>query len=306
MTTILGVLNFVLFIALIAGLIKPANILIWSNNPTRFKVFGIWLLITIVITTLGVLSVDEEERSRTKIEEAKNNIEEKEYGLAILKLKEITEERPLYTDAQKLLLEVDSMIKIEDSLNIIKEKKNQIALEIKIKSEKEEESKRVRDRERSIANATNKLDKKYDDMTEVTWYHDKTSPKYVNYNGFFAYIGTSKGSSPVLRLAIQYAADDWLFVKKYIIKVDGVTYTIEEKSYGEIKTDNGEGGIWEWLDRQVGISEFEVIKAVANGKDVKIRFSGKDYYKDKKITNQQKLALKNIITAYEALGGTMN
>jgi len=44
---------------------------------------------------------------------------------------------------------------------------------------------------------------------------------------------------------------------------------------------------------------------VANGKDVKIRFSGKDYYKDKTITNQQKLALRNILDAYEALGGAM-
>ena len=79
---------------------------------------------------------------------------------------------------------------------------------------------------------------------------------------------------------------------------------ITEESYGEIKTDNGSGGIWEWLDRKVGYSEYQIIKAVANGKEVKIRFNGKDYYKDKTITEQQKTALRNVLDAYEALGGT--
>ena len=157
-----------------------------------------------------------------------------------------------------------------------------------------------------LANATKKMNKKYDDVNEITWYRDKTSPAYVNYNGFYSYIGQSEGSKPWLRLAIQYAADDWLFIERYIIKVDGKTYTISEDSYGEIKTDNGSGGIWEWLDRQVGTSEYEIIKAVANGKDVKIRFSGKDYHKDKTITQQQKSALKNVLDAYEALGGDAN
>ena len=85
-----------------------------------------------------------------------------------------------------------------------------------------------------------------------------------------------------------------MFIEKYIIKVDGKTYTISENSYGEIKSDNGNGGIWEWLDRQVGSLEYEVIKAVANGNNVKIRFSGKDYYKDKIITEQQKTALNKL------------
>jgi len=179
-----------------------------------------------------------------------------------------------------------------------------------IKEQKLAEEKALAEKERKekerLANATKKMSKKYDDVNEITWYRDKSSPAYVNYNGFYAYIGQSNGSKPWLRLAIQYAADDWLFIESYTIKVDGKTYTISENSYGEIKTDNGSGGIWEWLDRQVGSSEYEIIKAVANGKDVKIRFSGKDYHKDKTITEQQKTALRNVLDAYEALGGDTN
>lgn len=177
--------------------------------------------------------------------------------------------------------------------------------EQKLADEKAIAEKEIKEKER-LANATKKMSKKYDDVNEITWYRDKSSPAYVNYNGFYTYIGQSKGSKPWLRLAIQYAADDWLFIESYTIKVDGKTYTISESSYGEIKTDSGSGGIWEWLDRQAGSSEYEIIKAVANGKDVKIRFLGKDYHKDKTITEQQKTALKNVLDAYEALGGDTN
>jgi hypothetical protein len=192
---------------------------------------------------------------------------------------------------------IEAKILLTEVYNGIKEQ--ELAEEKAIAENKRKEKER-------LANATKKMSKKYDDVNEIYWYRDKSSPAYVNYNGFFAYIGQSNESRPWLRLAIQYAADDWLFIEKYTIKVDGKTYSIVENSYGEIKTDHGNGGIWEWLDRQVGNPEYEIIKAVAYGKEVKIRFIGKDYHKDKTITEQQKIALRNVLDAYEALGGNTN
>lgn len=178
-------------------------------------------------------------------------------------------------------------------------------LEIKNLAEqkKREEITRKKEEAKKLVNATRNMRKKYDDISETTWYRDKTSPRYSNYNGFFGYFGKSNKGSPFLRLRIQYASDDWLFIEKYIIKVDGVTYEIEEAKYGEIQKDNGSGGIWEWLDRSVTKKELEIMKAVANGKSVKIRFNGKQYYKDKTINSTQKRALRNVLDAFEAMGG---
>ena len=192
------------------------------------------------------------------------------------------------TEAKQLLLVVDNAIKLQN-----------------LEKEKEKAEKEKKEKER-LANATRKMNNEYDEIKEISWYRDKSSPKYVNSNGFYAYIGQSKDSKPWLILALQYSADDWLFIESYTIKVDGKIYTIKEESYGEIKKDNGSGRIWEWLSRPVGPDEYEIIKAVAYGKDVKIRFSGKDYHKDKVITEQQKNALKNVLDAYEALGGDVN
>lgn len=176
--------------------------------------------------------------------------------------------------------------------------------ELALKKKKEELNKKRKEEQR-LADATSKMRRKVDDMNGVTWYHDKTSPRYTNQNGFFAYIGTIDDTHPWLRIAIQYKADDWLFIERYIIKVDDKTYTIEENKYGEIQTDNGNGGIWEWLDRAVDQKEMEIIRAVATGKNVKIRYVGKHYHKDRTITSSEKRALRNVLDAYEVLGGNV-
>jgi len=222
------------------------------------------------------------------LNQAKGLLDNKEFAKAETVLKTLLQKHQgseQVTEAKSLLTVAEKGIK-----------------EQKLVEEKEKRENARKEKER-LANATKKLSKKYDDINETTWYRDRTSPAYVNYNGFYAYIGQSKGSKPWLRLAIQYAAEDWLFIKSYTIKVDNQTYEISENSYNEIKTDNGEGGIWEWLDRQVTSSEYKIIKAVAFAKNAKIRFEGKDYHKDKIINEQQITALRNILDAYEALGG---
>ena len=88
--------------------------------------------------------------------------------------------------------------------------------------------------------------------------------------------------------------------------MDGITYMIEENKHNEIEQDNGDGEIWEWLDRAAGKNEYEIMRAVAFGKDVKIRFVGRQYKMDKTINLSQKTALRNVLEAFEALGGKID
>ena len=78
MEMILGLLNFILFIALIVGLVKPALVLRWTNKPTRLKVFGYWILSFIIIIFLGLMFVDTEPSIEDEIkkEVAKPSIED--------------------------------------------------------------------------------------------------------------------------------------------------------------------------------------------------------------------------------------
>jgi len=182
----------------------------------------------------------------------------------------------------------------------------------KIKKEKElilEEQKKLK--KTIIEQATKKMRKKVDKLENITWYRDRTSPQYTNYNGFFLYIGDRGFDYPTLRLRIQYKDSDWLFIEKYIIYVDGLKYKTIETKYGDVERDNGSGGVWEWLDIPVNknsediVNDFDVIRAIINGKDVKLKFIGSQYSKVKTITKTQKNALKNVLEVYEVLGGEL-
>ena len=114
MTTILGFLGFGLFIALIVGLIKPATVLRWDKKPTRLKVFGYWIAASILIGILGTLSISDEDKAKSSIDLAKSYLEDEKYDQAISNLKDIKEDNPLYSEAQKLISEADSLSKMTE------------------------------------------------------------------------------------------------------------------------------------------------------------------------------------------------
>ena len=270
------------------------------KNFTLLTIFSVFIL-----QSCGVPQ-EEVDKLKTEISQLKQEIEDCKFGADKLLAKANTYfENKEYVESKA---EINSLLEKHPSSPEAKEasallKKTDMELKKSAELKEKERLEKERKEKQRLANATSKMRKKTDDMNGISWYHDKSSPRYTNRNGFFAYIGKKENSSPWLRFAIQYAADDWLFIEKYIIKVDDKTYTIAEEKYGEIETDNGSGGIWEWLDRAVDQNELEIIKAVANGKNVKIRYVGKQYHKDRTITSAQKKALRNVLDAYEALGG---
>ncbi|WP_353119448.1 hypothetical protein [Myroides odoratus] len=180
-----------------------------------------------------------------------------------------------------------------------KEKLKDISLK-----QNEEEEKAKKEKEKRLTNATKNLKSDHDDIKGITWYRDKTTTTYNNRNSLHLYMGKSKNNSPWLRFRIQYAGDDWLFIESYVIKTDTDTHTIYT-SYGEVERDNGYGGIWEWYDINLDKQTYKIIKDIIQSKSVKIRHNGKQYYKDRTITQTEKKALENMLDAYEALGGSI-
>jgi len=153
-----------------------------------------------------------------------------------------------------------------------------------------------------LANATQKMRTKFDDVRGITWYYDKSTTKYNSENSFHLYIGRDQTGKTWLRFRISYTAEDWLFMESFIIKVDEATYPLYANR-SEIERDNGSGDIWEWYDTNMTSEIYTIVKEVINGKTVKLRHNGSQYYKDRIITEKEKQALRNVLDAYEALGG---
>jgi hypothetical protein len=104
-------------------------------------------------------------------------------------------------------------------------------------------------------------------------------------------------------LKIQYFGSDWLFIESYFFNIDGETYEISP-DYGDIEKDN-DSDVWEWYNEPATAGNIEMIQKIIKSKKTVVRLEGTQYYKDVTITQAQKTALKNVLTVYQGLGGTL-
>lgn len=143
--------------------------------------------------------------------------------------------------------------------------------------------------------ALSRLKKTYDEFQDVTWYQSPSSPRYRNSNAFYIYFGIDNGSKLPLRLVMQYYSSDWLFIEEAKINVDGKIYTVTSTDW---ERDN-DSDIWEWSDEP--LNDRELIEAIVKSKSAVIRYEGRQYYDNRTISSSQKLALKQVLEAYDAL-----
>lgn len=167
---------------------------------------------------------------------------------------------------------VDSfMIRHNDSLRLVEKKK--IETEIK------------------------KFNAKYDDIEGTTWIYSKKKPYYSNSMGFYTYIGLNDNGYAWKRLVIRYHGDDWLFIKKIIVKTDNQTYTIDASNS---ERDNN-ADVWEWVDLSVGNVEDVIIQDIISSKQTKVRFVGSQYHHDWILSKKEVDGLKEIDDYYYLL-----
>ncbi|MGI8784916.1 MAG: hypothetical protein ACR2L2_14845 [Acidobacteriota bacterium] len=176
-----------------------------------------------------------------------------------------------------------------------------VASDVKPDPPSPDEIKELRDSNKKLrdnaARLTRALRGEHDNVRDVTFYYDPTSPRGHAQNGFLLYVGTAKATPPWLRLRIQYYGDSWLFIQKYIFKIDGVRAEITPS---EVERDNYTD-VWEWWDESVSTEHLRIARAVADSKETILRYEGRQYYRDRTISATEKKALARILEAYGAM-----
>jgi len=99
-----------------------------------------------------------------------------------------------------------------------------------------------------------------------------------------------------LRLKFQYTSDDWLFIERAILMIDGEKYTVT----GNWERDNN-SDIWEWLDLSVEENELLILEKLVNSKDAKVRYEGRQYHNDRTISSKEKSIIKKTLEIYNNL-----
>lgn len=168
-----------------------------------------------------------------------------------------------------------------------------------IEKQKKMDAERKASEEReALAKLDKNLSKSTDEVREIVWISHKSEPTLGNKMALYFGTKDSSAASYPLRLKFQYYGDDWLFVKKVIIKADGKTFEI---SGHDFERDHGSGSVWEWLDQP--LSDFAMLDTVMSANRVIVRFDGDQYYKDFILPASQKQAMKDILLAWKRYGG---
>jgi len=164
------------------------------------------------------------------------------------------------------------------------------------------EAERVRREEAArLANALKGLTKKRDDIKNVTYYRDATSPQFVDSRSNISLaIIDPDDRDPYLALYIYYVADDWLFIENYTVKAGAETFQIDASGFDDVKRDNNYGGIFEWYTA-LAESHLPMIRAIIAAPSATLRYQGRQYYKDRTITASEKRALQHMLDAHAAL-----
>lgn len=148
--------------------------------------------------------------------------------------------------------------------------------------------------------ALSKLRKEEDRQRGITWYYNKNVSHYVYKNSFEAYIGKNENGDVWLRMRIYYSGDSRLNIDSYEINVGDKDYPITTL-YGKMERGKGSGGEWEWYDAQVAQKDLRMLEAVMQPGPTAIRYIGKNGNFNRMMTEPEKVRLKNIMEAYQAL-----
>lgn len=141
-----------------------------------------------------------------------------------------------------------------------------------------------------------------DDVRGMAFYYPQNFPNYIDTRCYvLPYIG-QEGDNVWLRLLCDYTEDDWVFFEQITFAVDDERY-YKYYNYFDVVRDNDYGVVWEYVDTEVSDSDVEMLWAIANSTQTIVRFEGDEYYYDFTVSQGDKDAIREVLTAYEALQG---
>jgi hypothetical protein len=193
--------------------------------------------------------------------------------------------------------------KLEQSQNVITAAllvipSSEVFQNLQAQQKKKEKAEEERQRKAALA----AMFVKSDSFEGINWYYDRATYNRYVADDFYLYIGKKKSGEPWLRFKAMYYDDDWIFFDEIRVNVDGEVFTITA-DYFDVERDNSGGNVWEWLDISPGSYELNMINSIIGSKSTTVRFKGDQYHSDMTLSAATKRGLKNVLLAYQALGG---
>ena len=147
--------------------------------------------------------------------------------------------------------------------------------------------------------------KTYDAASQVIWYVPQSAPEVVKSSAFYLYFGRGdRGKLTPLRLKAIYYGDQALQVRRYWANADGKqlislpagTWHIDDVMQ-----------VWEWLDEPIeSARQIHDLLTLAQARSGAVYIKGKRSIRKFTLSKDQKRALRDVISAYQASGGSLS
>lgn len=149
--------------------------------------------------------------------------------------------------------------------------------------------------------ALSKMRTVYDKVVNRTWYLHKDRPEYLDTCCFiYPYFVISEDGENLLVVELNYTDAKtnagWVFFDQVIFSVDGEN-TTKHFNYNDVQRDNDDD-VYEKVIFAPTSTEIELLKSIANSTETIIRFQG-DKYVDHIVTDKEKAAIIDVLTAYD-------
>lgn len=184
----------------------------------------------------------------------------------------------------------------EKEKNAVKEQKEKIHQEVLKKKLKEAQMAREK-KENPLKFLMKNISKKVDEFDDRIIYQSYNSKQGYKDKCFLRLAYYPKEKRCLMFWNIVYYSNDWLFIENFTVKADDKKYNVY-LSYGDVSRDNDAGSIWESVSLPYNQYK-ETIKAIANAKQVTIRFYGNKYYADRKLSQANINAMKDMLFLYD-------
>ena len=110
------------------------------------------------------------------------------------------------------------------------------------------------------------------------------------------YIGMDDHGGVWMRVVYNFTNDDWVFFKKITVAADEKRYYRRFEDYDIVH--DVDGGVREYIDID-GVSDVEMLLAIANSKETIVRFEGDEFVYDFIVKEIDKRAIREVLLVYE-------
>src|SRR5690349_2541326 len=147
--------------------------------------------------------------------------------------------------------------------------------------------------------------KSYDAVSQVVWYVPQSAPEVVKSSAYYLYFGkVERGNITPLRLKAIYYGDQALQVRRYWANADGKQLISLPPGAWHI---DDVMHVWEWLDQPIETArQIHDLLILAEAKSAVIYIKGKRNIRKFTLSKEQKRALRDVISAYQASGGSLS